>query len=528
MSVGSPLADAISSLPLWLPILLLTCVAVSTRLVLNYFSPGVQSIPGPFLARFSDLWRLTLAYGGHSHLKMMQLHEQYGDVVRIGPNTISVSDPRAIEPILGFKTNLNKSKAVVSMMNVYKGKLIPMLISAIDSKTHATIKRPIAQAFSQTSMSSWETVADEVIARFVHRVDEEFCHQEKSLGKPCPINDWFQFFAMDFISTITFSQPFGFLTKGYDFNGMISSLEKMMTYIATVGNMPWVDFLLLKNPIFLMLGSTSSPLVTFDGERIKNRARGLEKSHPERKDFLSRFFEAKEAYPNVVDDMLLAAYANTNILAASDTTAASLSSIVYYVVGNPEVLKRLQQEIDQAKLSYPVQFKTAQTLPYLDAVIKEAHRMFVPGGLEQEREVGSAGLQLPTGENLPPGTVVGYSAWAGHRNKLLFGKDANVFDPDRWLQKDNETNEEHNVRVRKMHRGISTFGFGPRACLGKNIAMIEIYKLTPTFFGLFAPEMAHPGKEPRVHCHLTVRFHDFDITLKWRKPELREKLQPLL
>jgi cytochrome P450 len=485
MVTSAALINEVLSLPLWVPLLLLPLVGILTRLTFNYFSPGVQSIPGPFWARFSDAWRMILACKGEAHLRMIELHEQYGDVVRIGPNTISVSDPAALEPILGFKNNLNKSRAVVSMMNVYKGKLIPMLISAIDGKTHSTIKRPIAQAFSQTSMGSWESVADEIITQFVRRVDEEFCGEKGSVKKPCVINDWFQFFAMDFISTITFSKAFGFLAHGYDFNGMMSSLEMMMKYIAAVSNMPWVDFLLIKNPIFLLLGNTSSPLVEFNGERIKNRALGLEKSHPERKDFLSRFFDAKEAHPNVVDDMQLAAYANTNILAASDTTAASLTSIVYHVLSNPVVLRRLQEEIDEAELTYPVSLKTAYTLPYLDAVVKEAHRMFVPGGLEQEREVGPAGLQLPTGENLPKGTVVGYSAWAAHRNKSLFGADANDFKPDRWLRKENESDEMYETRVREMQRGISTFGFGPRACLGKNIAMMEIYKLTPTFFGLF-------------------------------------------
>lgn len=65
-------------------------------------------IPGPFLASISNLPRLKWAYSGKAHLTHISLHEQHGDLVRIGPNCISVGNPREISKIYGIGANFGK------------------------------------------------------------------------------------------------------------------------------------------------------------------------------------------------------------------------------------------------------------------------------------------------------------------------------------------------------------------------------------------------------------------------------------
>ncbi|KAL1843559.1 hypothetical protein VTK73DRAFT_2813 [Phialemonium thermophilum] len=73
---------------------------------------GLDHIPGPFLARYTDAWRAYQAWktnhyaGGHNY--QTRLLGKYGDVVRIGPNTVLVLDPEAINSVLGFKERLEK------------------------------------------------------------------------------------------------------------------------------------------------------------------------------------------------------------------------------------------------------------------------------------------------------------------------------------------------------------------------------------------------------------------------------------
>ena len=464
--------------------LLLPIFAVVSQLILNYFTPGLGQIPGPFLARFSDAWRFIDACRGHREQTILRLHEKYGMVVRLGPNCVSVADPAAIELVLGLKTNLDKSDQVKPMQNAVEGEVLPMLISAIDSKVHSKIKRPIAGAFSMSTLLGFEGIVDVMITKLLRRLREEFV-DEKASGQPCSIDRWLHMFAFDLIGQSTFSKSFGLLEAGKDINGMIKTLDLQSLYIGTVGFMPWVDYLLLKNPLLLALLKTPNYLVQFTGERIRKRISGEEKSDPERKDFLAKFFDSQTQYPDVVTDLQLSAYANANILAASDTTGSALTAIVMHLLKHPSVLHKLRDELDKNDCTYPLSYKKAQALPYLNAVIQETLRICPTVAVDLERKVGSSGLVLPTGETLPPRTTVGVNPWPVQRNTGVFGHDANSFVPERWLRRGAESEAEFDCRLRAMNRAYIEFGYGPRACLGKHIALMELYKLIPTLFGIF-------------------------------------------
>jgi hypothetical protein len=58
---------------------------------------------GPFLASFTDFWKVWYAYTNSSNPIYVDLHEKYGDVVRVGSNELSFADPRAIHEIYGPK-----------------------------------------------------------------------------------------------------------------------------------------------------------------------------------------------------------------------------------------------------------------------------------------------------------------------------------------------------------------------------------------------------------------------------------------
>ena len=83
-----------------------------TLLILYYVSTliayGLWDLPGPALAKVSNLWRFIATWKGHLELVLRELHRKHGKLVQIGPNVVSIADPDAIETIYGIKADLPK------------------------------------------------------------------------------------------------------------------------------------------------------------------------------------------------------------------------------------------------------------------------------------------------------------------------------------------------------------------------------------------------------------------------------------
>lgn len=74
----------------------------------NYFKHGLNKYPGPVLARFTNLWRVVDVWGRRPDITHLRLHRQHGDVVRLGPNTLSFANPRALKQIYGLNKGFVK------------------------------------------------------------------------------------------------------------------------------------------------------------------------------------------------------------------------------------------------------------------------------------------------------------------------------------------------------------------------------------------------------------------------------------
>jgi len=79
-------------------VILLVLVAVLILATLHLFRTywRLRHIPGPFLGRITNLQRVSWVKTKRAHLIHQQIHEQYGELVRTGPNMVMFNNPEAI------------------------------------------------------------------------------------------------------------------------------------------------------------------------------------------------------------------------------------------------------------------------------------------------------------------------------------------------------------------------------------------------------------------------------------------------
>ena len=151
-----------------------------------------------------------------------------------------------------------------------------------------------------------------------------------------------------------------------------------------------------------------------------------------------------------------------------------------FIITHPIVYNTLQVELDQASLSEPIiRESEAKALPYLQACIKEGLRVFPPVTGLVTKTVPESGDTL-CGQFIPGGTNIVYGAWDFYKTREVFGEDADIFRPERWL-------EATGDRLSHMQQTLDLiFGYGKYGCLGKPVALLEINKVIAEVHALFA------------------------------------------
>ncbi|CAE6500583.1 unnamed protein product [Rhizoctonia solani] len=157
------------------------------------------------------------------------------------------------------------------------------------------------------------------------------------------------------------------------------------------------------------------------------------------------------------------------LVAARDTTTATLTFAVYMLAENPDIMAKLRAEVvgrlGTSNYPTPEDFKE---MKYLRAVLNETLRLFPPVPMNERTAAKSTVLQsggkkyyVPAGANMP------YSVLIMHRRKDLWGPDAEDFDPERWLDERLKKYVTPNPFI------FLPFNAGPRICLGQQFAYNE-------------------------------------------------------
>ncbi|KAM5347484.1 hypothetical protein ACJ41O_010489 [Fusarium nematophilum] len=327
-----------------------------------------------------------------------------------------------------------------------------------------------------------QQVADQAWIQF-HKLARE--------GKPLNLDWWVTAFAYDVVGELGFGETFDFVKSGQDKDGIMDSVLTAFVNMGNLGYIPGQTFW-IRNPISKFLSRQFGKdnvnaypnfLAQVNERILERRARG----NSERRDMLQQFFEAKTDKGEPISHADVLSEAANVLGAGADTTSIGIKACLGYLLLNPDKYRQLQRDIDSycaqnGITSNAISYSSCLEIPLLQAVVKESTRLHPSIIFQLPRMVPPEGITIQK-YFIPGGAHVSMSPRAMNRSEEVFGDDANVWRPERWL--------ENPEKAEYMDGMLATFGYGSRTCVGKNIATVEMIKYVAQFVRQFGADLVN-------------------------------------
>ena len=221
-----------------------------------------------------------------------------------------------------------------------------------------------------------------------------------------------------------FGQLFGCLENQRDIVGLMSAVTNFARYGSIMGVFsewhPWT-FRVLQ--LFTARGNVGLVHMRELGENVINqmRAEGSDDKSKDkrpseldcvRSDLVTSMTEKHRRYPDEFSRADIIYHMLPNVAAGAETTAATLTAVIYYICKHPAVLSRLRAELDDWAADHPqrdqdgiISYSEARRLHYLQAVLKETMRLFPANGKGLTRVVPKGGLVIAN-QSFPEGVGI--------------------------------------------------------------------------------------------------------------------------
>ncbi|KIJ32005.1 hypothetical protein M422DRAFT_36040 [Sphaerobolus stellatus SS14] len=417
------------------------------------------------------------------------------------PNVLYLADPKALNFVLNTSGYIfNRGKQVEAGRLLFGSSLLTST-----SQEHARQRKILLPAFSQPVIRDIFPAFMEVSEQLATKWIDLY----QSAGEaPCVVNvhDWFSRLTLDGVGKGTFSYDFGALGDTPSeylqvFNALFAATQskppKMRNVAIGLAAIDLLQYLPLwfLRPIGKLL--MRSPLIKkFKGnaekmalEHIENEKRAAAGQVPKGKDIMSTLVRSnlsEDAQRKLTDEELMGQLIVFTV-AAHQTTSTTLSWIFYELARHPEFQEKLRNEIKLFRNALgdkkPAASDLESQLPHTTAAIKETLRFHPPAAhiLRWASKDGTIPLSEPikmrNGEltkhvSLKAGQSVIISVTAYNRLKNLWGDDANVWNPDRFL---GERLNDLPKNTLGVYANLSTFSSGVHSCIGWRFAILQLH-----------------------------------------------------
>ncbi|KIM92627.1 hypothetical protein OIDMADRAFT_139359 [Oidiodendron maius Zn] len=464
-------------------------VLVTVYVIYQRLFHPLAKVPGPFWASLTDLWKFQQLLSLQWPEKVAKAHETYGPIVRLGPNDVYFTSPDSIQSIYKSGRSMPKSN-FYSAFTAFK----PNIFGMQDEDLHSQRRRQMSRGFSKTGISKMEQVFDKNIIQLRKKLDK--CAESQT---SVDLKEVIAYYMYDVLGEIAFDATFNSQTESrpeclppINEHIFLSCLLGSSSSILSVSRkvihhlpIPW-----LQN---LLEGRKALQITTEKCVRVKME-QASEEEDKEKVNLLDHLLAAKDPETGArLDFEDLASEAFLFIVAGSHTTSSTLTLLFAHLLSNPHILQQVVEELDEnlpfSEAAYS-DVGLENKLPILTACVRENFRINPVFTMPLPRVITAPGGIDIGGMHIPQGTNVSVCNYAIHRSASIWGPDSNRFDPNRWLRNIEDTESMLNY--------LMPFGAGHRACIGRNIAMTNIYKLSTTLLRNYNLEQASKEREVKT------------------------------
>ncbi|ORY18140.1 cytochrome P450 [Clohesyomyces aquaticus] len=486
-------------------------IGVTSALVVAYLVLiGVQwyrlsHVPGPWWAALTKYWMVRESLRGRQPNAFKEANAKYGSLVRVGPNELVTDDPELMRKMMAVRSAYTRGPWF-NAMKFEPGR--DNLLSMRDDVAHTKLRNKMAFGYSGKENPSMEGTIDAQITKLVELIESKYL-SDGSAHRPMDLAQKAQYFTLDVISDLAFGRAFGYLTQDADVYDYIKITGSYIPVMLTLANVPSLADLLHSRYLSGLLPKESDKLGfgAFIGVAKKVVAERFEGTPKPHHDMLGSFIRHGLTQEQASGEALL------QVIAGSDTSASCIRFVILNILTNPTSYRKLQSEIDTriaaGKISSPVKDSEGRDMPYLQAAIKEGLRIMPPASGAFFKTVPPGG-DVIDGKLIPAGTQIGSSPLSIHHSKKIFGADADVFRPERWLEASPEKLAEMQSTVDLV------FHYGKWQCLGKSVALMEFNKIFVELLRRFDFSITNPERPVRIKNAGIWIMEDFWVRIERR------------